>query len=350
MAENERDGTTTSDDGPSRLLVGYDGSDGAQRALAWATREAQHRGWPLQIVTCFQMSVSADSGFGYEPPVAEAGEAIHESTEQLATTAIEWVRRAAPELDVEAEVVAAPPAVELAERSKGALAVVVGTRGASGLLTELLGSVATAVLHKAKAPFVAVPAGFDADAAPRGKVVVGTDGSAASSAALDWAHDAATRAGAVLQVVHSWMYPYDVIQLGGDDPRVTMRAAAAARARCRGGAGRGARPTGDRSGAGRGRRGPRPARRRRRGRPTRARLARQGWAAVVAARLCQPERRATRAMPRRRHPCAEVAAPGSAGPSAGLERTSSHSRHATNIRVTRTFGSPFTCPPRSPAQ
>ncbi len=206
--------------------MGYDGSDGAQRALAWATREAQRRSWPLQIVTCYQMPVTADSGFDYEPPVAEAGEAIHETTEQRARAALEWVRRAAPDLDVGAEVVAAPPAVELAERSKGALAVVVGTRGASGLLTELLGSVATTVLHKAKSPFVAVPASFDIDAAARGTVVVGSDGSKASSAALAWAHDGATRAGAVLRIVHSWTYPYDVIQLGGDDPRVTMREAA----------------------------------------------------------------------------------------------------------------------------
>ena len=30
----------------------------------------------------------------------------------------------------------------------------------------------------------------------------------------------------MLRIVHSWTYPYDVIQLGGDDPRVTMREAA----------------------------------------------------------------------------------------------------------------------------
>jgi nucleotide-binding universal stress UspA family protein len=226
MAEHERDETTTSADGPSRLLVGYDGSDGAQRALAWATREAQRRGWPLRIVTCYQMSVAADAAYGYMPPVADTAEALHESTDQLASGALAQVRSSAPDLDVEAEVVAAPPAVELAERSKDAVAVVVGTRGASGLLTELLGSVATAVLHKAKAPYVAVPATFDIDAAPRRKVVVGVDGSEASCAALAWAHDAATRAGAVLQVVHAWTYPYEVMQFGGDDPRVVMRDAA----------------------------------------------------------------------------------------------------------------------------
>jgi nucleotide-binding universal stress UspA family protein len=221
------DVTATREESGSRpLLVGYDGSDGAQRALAWGTKEAERRGWPVEVVTCYQLSVTADSGFGYVPPNLDAGDALRDSSEHVAAGALEQVRRAAPDLDVKVEVVAAPPAVELADRSAGAHAVVVGTRGASGLITELLGSVATAVLHKAKAPYVAVPATYDAQAAPKGRVVVGIDGSATSDAALEWAHDAAQRAGATLRIVHSWTYPYDVVQLGGDDPRVALRESA----------------------------------------------------------------------------------------------------------------------------
>jgi nucleotide-binding universal stress UspA family protein len=225
MTDVQDEATSASDepDEPRGLLVGYDGSDGAQRALAWATREAVLRGWPLQIVTCYQISVTADSGFGYVPPTVDASDTLREGSEQLAEGALEQVRAAAPDLDVKVEVVAAPPAIELAERSEGAAAVVVGTRGASGLITELLGSVATAVLHKAKAPYIAVPATFDVGAAPTGRVVVGIDGSPTSDAALVWAHDAARRAGATLRIVHTWTYPYDVMQLGGEDPRVALR-------------------------------------------------------------------------------------------------------------------------------
>ena len=65
--------------------------------------------------------------------------------------------------------------------------------------------------------------------APRGRVVVGIDGSEGARAALSWAADEARRRGAVLHVVHAYSYPAFPVSFGSYpdlvDPRVVEEAA-----------------------------------------------------------------------------------------------------------------------------
>ena len=42
--------------GTSRIVVGYDGSESAQRALEWATEEAKLRNTELEIVASWEMT------------------------------------------------------------------------------------------------------------------------------------------------------------------------------------------------------------------------------------------------------------------------------------------------------
>jgi nucleotide-binding universal stress UspA family protein len=70
----------------------------------------------------------------------------------------------------------------------------------------LLGSVSHALSHHAPAPLVIVP-GVKAgapDSPPKGRVVVGVDGSPGAAAALTWAAREAYLRGAILEVIVAW--------------------------------------------------------------------------------------------------------------------------------------------------
>ena len=55
-----------------------------------------------------------------------------------------------------------------------------------------------------------------------GRIVVGTDGSAASVAALKWAAARAAEQEAELEVIHAWIYPYLGYRTSTHEPREMM--------------------------------------------------------------------------------------------------------------------------------
>jgi len=132
------------------IVVGVDGSKGAEAALQWAVEEAKLRGADLELV------------YGWIPPAAEAdptGMAIarcREPGEEILRTAEAEVRAWAPELEVRVALVPLPGAAALVGRSEHADLVVVGTRGRGGFVGLLLGSVSTQVVHHAHCPVVVV--------------------------------------------------------------------------------------------------------------------------------------------------------------------------------------------------
>jgi nucleotide-binding universal stress UspA family protein len=103
---------------------------------------------------------------------------------------------------VRALLVDGPPAAVLCERSTGADMVVVGSRGRGGVTSLLLGSVSSQVSAHAHGRVVVVRGHWrHAGSYAPGPVVAGADGSAASSAALDFAFEEAALRGATLLVV-----------------------------------------------------------------------------------------------------------------------------------------------------
>jgi nucleotide-binding universal stress UspA family protein len=117
-------------------------------------------------------------------------------------------------VEAHGDVVFAAAAGNLVEDPQ-ASTVVVGASGRTGPIAGVLGSVTTAVAHRAEVPVVVVPAMWEGEAMK--KIVVGLDGSATSDAALRWAVEEARLGGAELVAVHVWSYPYS----GG--PREAMR-------------------------------------------------------------------------------------------------------------------------------
>lgn len=135
-----------------RIVVGVDGSDAAQAALAFAVAEGRVRGarveavisWHEPYVAPTMATVAAD------PSVYEEG--AH-ATLDRAVEALGEVGH----VEVERRVLRGAPAGALLEAAEGATMLVVGSRGRGGFAGLLLGSVSQQVVHHATCPVVVVP-------------------------------------------------------------------------------------------------------------------------------------------------------------------------------------------------
>ncbi|OLR94469.1 universal stress protein [Actinokineospora bangkokensis] len=118
------------------VVVGVDGSATARTALMWATEEAARRHLAVRVVT-------AHTAGSPEPVVATA---------QVAD-----VTGSYPEVRIEHHRLDGPPGRTLVEAAEDAALLVVGSRGATGVLSTLLGSATAYCLRHAHCPVVVVP-------------------------------------------------------------------------------------------------------------------------------------------------------------------------------------------------
>ena len=206
-----------------RLLVGVDGTDGSVEALRWAAHEAARRGWPLHVVTCAELPLAVEAGLIGSG--ALGGNAVsdivaeHEAANQRA---VSLARSFGLDLDVSGETVLGAPAYALVSASHDDDLIVVGATAQPSRVTDVLGSVATVVAHRARCPVVVVHGPGRKDGSVR-RIAVGVDGSPGSDAALMWAAEAAMRCDAELMLVHGWHYPYHAVRAGSKDARDDMR-------------------------------------------------------------------------------------------------------------------------------
>jgi nucleotide-binding universal stress UspA family protein len=157
-------GTLTPD--PSApIVVGSDDSPPAQRAVAFALREARLRGVGLRVVHAY--------GYGHEQPwdtsrqIAWPGTAgsppLHEHQQDLMVRDLtDSVARTqqevgGPEVRVEVVCERGRPAKVLLDAAQNASLLVVGSRGAGPLRRLARGSTSTEVVHHAHLPVVVVP-------------------------------------------------------------------------------------------------------------------------------------------------------------------------------------------------
>jgi nucleotide-binding universal stress UspA family protein len=138
------------------IIVGVDGSGDSQKALEWAVREAAVRNAALTVLTVEPVAASPWTG---NPVTFQADQA---DREKIRVAAEEAVAKATSQLatqpgSVTVRAVSGFPAVELIEASKDADLLVVGSRGAGGFASLLLGSISNQVVHHAACPVVVVP-------------------------------------------------------------------------------------------------------------------------------------------------------------------------------------------------
>ncbi|PZM98310.1 MAG: universal stress protein UspA [Actinobacteria bacterium] len=185
------------------IVVGYDGSQPAEAALAWALDEADRSRLPVRLVYAFEW-------FGLGTPVA-AGVAwpdpeTRRQAEAMVLDAATQARESHPDLDITGVLVDGPAAGVLTERSRDAALIVLGNRGHGGFANLLLGSTGVAVSAHAHCPVVVVR-GESGPATFSKPVLVGVDGSPGSALALEYAFSQATARGGRLHVIRTWTPP-----------------------------------------------------------------------------------------------------------------------------------------------
>jgi nucleotide-binding universal stress UspA family protein len=187
------------------IVVGVDGSPSALAALRWAAAEAVLHDSPLTIVHAVAPVLGAYSVL--PPPTGvldwqrEVGARILEDAATKAKDVTHGAVRITTDSILDA------PAFNLIDRSRNADMVVVGSRGRGALARTILGSVSTALVHRAQCPVAVIHDEDEVPINPNSPVILGFDGSPASSAATALAFDEANRRHVELVALHAWWSP-----------------------------------------------------------------------------------------------------------------------------------------------
>lgn len=137
-------------DGTS-IVVGHDGSRGADQALAEALVLARALDASVVVVRAWSIATAprpADWAFGYVPAFEEYAEAVRLGLMDDVRSSV----KAFPDVPVDYRPVHASAAKSLIEISQGARMLVVGARGRGGLAGMLLGSVSDQCVRHAACP------------------------------------------------------------------------------------------------------------------------------------------------------------------------------------------------------
>lgn len=205
-----------------RLLVGVDGTEGSVEALRWAAHEAARRSAPLHVMTCAELPVAVEAGLIGGGATGSAMDSLVAEQEAVNQGAVNLVRSFGLDVEVSGDTVLGAPAYALVGAAHPDDIIVIGATSHPGRLTEVLGSVATVIAHRAHCPVVVVH-GTDRRDAKLGRIAVGVDGSVCGDQALVWAAEEAQRCGAELLLVHGWTYPYQGPRNGASEARDDMK-------------------------------------------------------------------------------------------------------------------------------
>jgi nucleotide-binding universal stress UspA family protein len=135
-----------------KIIVGVDGSAGAEHALRWAVDEADRR--HAKVVVLHAFDVNGPAGL-YSGAVFDE-ESVQESGQEILDQAVAHLGPEAP-AGLELRCVRGTASKALIDAGEEADLVVVGTRGLGGFGRLLLGSVSSQLAHHAPCPVVIVP-------------------------------------------------------------------------------------------------------------------------------------------------------------------------------------------------
>lgn len=178
------------------ITVGVDGSPQADRALAWAVREAELRLATVEVVHCYV--VHARGVVMHVPDREQAEERLQRIVErnQHVLDRVKWT--------AEPMGVLTSASTGLVDVGEGADLIVVGSRGAGGFERLRLGSTGYRTAAHATTPVAVIHEDLDTDRDGRRPLVVGVDGSRAADRALHWAVDEARRREVPLTVANGF--------------------------------------------------------------------------------------------------------------------------------------------------
>lgn len=189
---------------PGAVVVGIDDSKGGRRALDTAVSEALLSHRPLHVVHTWASYPAGYTAGAYPHATTELADSIREYAASVLAAAVAGVREEHPTLQVTDELAAGDARQVLEDLSRDAAVLVVGSRGHGALKRMLLGSTSAWLARHAHSPLLVVRPSLDGE---KRRVAVGTDGGHASTEALAYAYEAASRRGVPLTVA----YCYDPI-------------------------------------------------------------------------------------------------------------------------------------------
>ena len=149
-----RENGTQGVDGPGKVVVGVDGSEASEPALAYAFAYASSTGSGLTAVHTWWWEPLEGVSLG-EPWIGDWTQIAAQEGSLLSEVLAGWSERY-PDVAVTPHVVRGDPVVELLEQSLGARLLVVGSRGRGGFIGLMLGSVSRRILKRATCPVAVV--------------------------------------------------------------------------------------------------------------------------------------------------------------------------------------------------
>lgn len=135
--------------GGARIVVGFDGSADAERAVRWAAAQARARHAVLEVVHAYDFPYLERLGADAQRLLRDEATATAHAGRRLACDA-------EPDLTVEVTVAPGSTAGVLVERATGADLLVVGHQGANRGHHRILGSTATRCVQHAPCSVVVV--------------------------------------------------------------------------------------------------------------------------------------------------------------------------------------------------
>ena len=126
------------------VVVGIDGSEASQRAIAFAAEEASFRGVPLIAVYAWMPPLTPGLEYLWSEELVESQRTAAEEAIAIGTAGL---AERYPDLVVERQIVQSPPVAALLQAAEGADTIVLGSRGRGGIQRLLLGSVSHGVLQ-----------------------------------------------------------------------------------------------------------------------------------------------------------------------------------------------------------
>ncbi|WP_405602722.1 MULTISPECIES: universal stress protein [unclassified Streptomyces] len=187
------------------LVVGVDGSESSMRAVDWAADEAVLRGVPLRLV--YASLWERYEGAALAETLGRPSEQV--LADDILDTAARRAHRRDSDLKVTTEVLPEDAVSALLHEGRNACALVLGSRGRSGVAEVLLGSVCLAVAAHADCPVFVLRGSHDNQARTGmlHTIALGVGEEQQNSEAVRFAFQEAQRRGAALDAVRAWRCP-----------------------------------------------------------------------------------------------------------------------------------------------
>ncbi|WP_326600316.1 universal stress protein [Streptomyces sp. NBC_01803] len=207
------------------VVAGLDHTPESRAAALWAADEAARRDLPLRLVHVREIAPYTLNS------LSGTGELAH-GPEHLLKRVADELKAVHPGLTVITDVVPGLPEAALARSAGDAGLLVLGSRALGPVTGYLVGSIALAVVARARRPVVLVRApGHDGARHDDGDVVLGVDITHPCDDLFAFAFEAAALRGTILRVIHGYDLPsVESFAMVPDPDRYTAVATARGRA------------------------------------------------------------------------------------------------------------------------